>query len=132
MRQFIIPYLIFKNSYETAKYYEKVFDGQIKYIMYGKDTPDCKKEDLDKIMHLEFVVNDNFIYMADGEEFPSNQSVLLLDYKDLEDMKIAYSNMLADSKEISPLKDTFWGAIYGVLEDKYGMRWEFHYMKPKN
>ncbi|XFA98749.1 hypothetical protein ACAG96_07715 [Candidatus Izemoplasma sp. B36] len=131
MRQFIIPYLIFKNSYEVAKYYERVFDGKIEYIMYGKDTPNCKEEDLDKIIHLELVVNGNYIYMADGNELPSNQSMLLLDYKNLENMKIAYNNMLPDAKEIMPLKDTFWGAIFGALEDKYGYRWEFHYMKPK-
>jgi PhnB protein len=32
-------------------------------------------------------------------------------------------------KVIDPLKTQFWGAIFGVLNDKYGIRWMFNYEK---
>lgn len=132
MRQFIIPYLQFENTMEAANYYKDIFDGEIEYVMYGKDTPNCPEDLLDSIMHLEFKVQDSYIYMGDGKAKPSDQNMLLLDFKDLEKMKVAYNKMLATSKEVRPMEDTFWGAVYGVLEDKYGMKWEFHFMKPKN
>lgn len=53
MRQFFIPYFTFENSKETADYYMSVFGGEITYVMYGKDMPDCKEEEKEQVMHLE-------------------------------------------------------------------------------
>ncbi len=131
MRQFIIPYLMFENSLEVANYYKEVFDGEIPYIMFGKDMPDCKKEDLEKVVHLELTIQGHFLYLADGPQKPSDQTMLLLNYETLEPLKQAFYRMKESSKVIQDLHDTFWGAVYGVLEDKYGMKWEFHMMKPK-
>ena len=131
MGQFIIPYLMFKNSLAASEYYRDIFDGEIVYTMLGKDMPDCPKEDLEKVMHLELKIQGHFIYMSDGEELPSDQSMLLLNYENLDIMKNHYHNMVKTSKVIQELHDTFWGAVYGVLEDKYGLKWEFHFMKPR-
>jgi PhnB protein len=30
-----------------------------------------------------------------------------------------------------PLQDTFWGARFGMLTDKFGVNWMFNYDKPK-
>lgn len=131
MRQFIIPYLAFENSLETANYYKDVFDGKIAYVMFGKDVPNYSEEDKDKVVHLELIIQNHYIYMGDGVSKPSDQSMLLLDYKDEKTMKKHYENMKKESTIIQEMNDTFWGAIYGVLEDKFGMKWEFHFMKPK-
>ncbi len=132
MGQFIIPYLAFKDSLKTAEYYKKVFNGKIEYIMKGKDMPNCPEKDLDKVMHLELVFNNNVIYMSDGDARPTDQAMLLLNYEHLDIMKEAYNNMKIEGKIVRELAETFWGAIYGVVEDPYGMKWEFHYTIPKN
>lgn len=129
MKQFFIPYLTFENSLEAAEYYRDILDGEITYIMKGSDTPDCPPDKLDMIMHLELKVKDNYIYMGDGPHKPTRQSVLLLDYRDLDEMKSHYEKMKKDSKIIEEMHDTFWGAVFGVLEDKYGFMWEFHFSK---
>lgn len=131
MRQFIIPYLSFENSLEVAKYYERVFDGEIKYIMRGKDVPGYPEDKFEDIVHLELLIQDHYIYMGDYPVKPTDQAMLLLDYKDLDVMKRHYENMKKDGKVEQEMKDTFWGAIFGTIEDKYGMKWEFHYMKPR-
>lgn len=131
MKQFIIPYLAFENSFETANYYKEVFEGEIVYVMYGKEVPNYPVEEADKVVHLELKIQGQFIYMGDGPAKPSDQSMLLLDYKDIDTMHKHYENMKSNAKVIQEMKDTFWGAVYGVLEDKYGMKWEFHFMKPK-
>ncbi len=28
-----------------------------------------------------------------------------------------------------PLEDTFWGALYGSLTDKFGVRWDLNFQK---
>ncbi|XMB72902.1 VOC family protein [Mycoplasmatota bacterium WC30] len=131
MRQFIIPYLIFENALEVANYYKDIFNGVIEYTMFGKDVPNCPEDELEKVMHLELVIQDQYLYLADGLDKPSNQTMLLLDYKNLDEMKVAYNKMVPSSEVVQELHDTFWGAVFGVLKDKYGMKWEFHFMKPK-
>ena len=129
MKQFIIPYIIFNNSKETANYYKEIFNGEITYIMQGKDTPNCKEEDLEKTMHLELIVNKHKIYMADGNHTLGENIALLLDYEDIDLMMEQYNNMKKEGKVIDEMHDTFWGAIFGIVKDKYGITWEFHYTK---
>lgn len=131
MRQFIIPYLAFKNSIEAANYYKDIFDGTIEEIMTGKDVPNTSKEDANRIFHLELKIQDHYIYMYDSEINSNGKMTLLLDYKDLDLMQKAFEKIKVGNTVIQELKDTFWGAKYAVVEDKYGMRWEFHFMKPK-
>jgi PhnB protein len=131
MRQFIIPYLVYDNALEAAKYYKDIFNGEIEYVMYGKDVPNCPIDDLERVFHLELKINGNYIYMSDGDFKPGSNN-LLLDFKDLENMKQSYEKMKKTGKVIKELADTFWGAIYGLIEDKFGVKWEFHFMKPSN
>ena len=131
MSQFIIPYIMFKDSLEAANYYKEIFEGEIVYIMKGKDMPECPKDQFEKIMHLELKFNKNLIYMADGDHAHGDNIYLLLNYDDLDDMTSAYNNMKENSKVVEELHKTFWGAIFGVLKDKHNIMWEFHYSIPK-
>jgi len=131
MKQFIIPYIIFKDCQEAANYYKEIFNGEVIYIMKGKDTPNCPKDQLEKTMHLELKFNNTLIYMADGENTSGDNINLLLDYTNLVEMTKAYNKMERESEILQELKESFWGAIFGVVKDKYNITWEFHYSVPK-
>lgn len=129
MKQFFIPYITFNNCRETANYYKEIFDGEIIYVMQGKDTPKCKEEDLEKTMHLELKINKSMLYMSDGNHTKGDNISLLLNYEDLDQMMLHYNRMKEGNKVIKEMHDTYWGALYGVIKDKYDMTWEFHYTK---
>ena len=40
-----------------------------------------------------------------------------------------YTNLSEGGKIIDPLKVQFWGAMFGVISDKYGIRWMLMYDK---
>lgn len=127
MKQFFIPYLSFENSMEVAEYYKNIFNGEITYIMYGKDMPDCPPERLDEIMHLEIRIKGNDLYMADApEEYRQQKLHLLLNYHDLEEQKNHFDEIAKEGEIKQQLHDTFWGARFGVIKDRYGINWEFH------
>jgi len=132
MKQFIIPYLVFENSLEVANYYKEIFTGEIFSVMKGSDVPNVQESEKEKVMHLELKINNHFIYMSDGLDKPSNQITLHLDFSNLKKLKKAYDKMKVSGKVVQPLRDTFWGAIFGVLQDKYGVSWNFHYSKPQS
>lgn len=132
MKQFFYPYILLRDSMEAAKYYERVFDGKIIYIMKGKDTPNCPEDRLEEIMHLQLKFQNNEIFMADHKGTVTDSIQLHLDYEDKEQMIAAFNRFKEESKVIQELGETFWGAYFGVVEDKYGVVWQFHYMLEEN
>lgn len=127
MSQFFIPYLSFNNCMEVAEYYRGIFDGEITYIMRGKDMPDCPPDQLEAIMHLEIKIKDNYLYLADApKKYHQEKLYLLLNYKDLDEQQQHYDKMAKDGEITEEMHDTFWGARFGVIKDKFGISWEFH------
>lgn len=132
MKQFIYPYLLLKNVGEAANYYKDVFNGEITYIMYGKDTPNCPEDKLEEIMHLQLKVYDHQIYMSEYDEAKPNEVIQLhLDFAHKDDLTAVFNRFKVNSKVIQELGDTHWGAHFGVLEDKYGVIWQLHYEIPQ-
>lgn len=129
MKQFFYPYLLLKDTMKAASYYKDMFQGEIIYIMYGKDTPNCPEDRLEEVVHLQLKVNDNQIFMAEHNGNKPNESVQLhLDYEDKNDMVATFNRFTAESEVIQELGETYWGAYFGVLKDKYDVTWQFHFM----
>ena len=42
-----------------------------------------------------------------------------------------FSKLSAGGKVVHPLKEEFWGSIYGDFHDKFGVRWMMNWDKPK-
>lgn len=127
MNQFIIPYIMYKNSIEVAEYYEDVFNARINYIMLGKDTPNCPDNQLERVMHLELIINDHSIYLADEDIEDLGRIHLHLNFENKEEMEEIFYRLAEDSTVLQKLKSTFWGAVYGVIRDKFGVTWQFHF-----
>ena len=130
MKQFVIPYIMYKDSKAASEYYISVFGGNVRYVMYGKDMPNCPEDQLERIMHLEYVVNDTLFYMGDTEIQDQGRIQLHLSYTSKEDMIKSFNNMKADGEVLQELKEEFWGAVFGVIKDQFGVTWQFHFRKP--
>lgn len=133
----LIPYLIFPagNCEEALGFYEKALGGKIGQISRYSDAPDNQMGmSPDKIMHTQFLVDGNILFMAsDGpsDAKDSGNVSLSLDFKDSGSIQNAFASMSDGSTVTMPLQDTFWGATFGMLQDKYGFRWMFNYDKKK-
>ena len=90
-----------------------------------------------KLMHASFKAENIFFMssdvMSDGNGFGS-QTVkpetspisLSLNFTDTEKQTEVF-NKLADGGTVTmPLQDTFWGARFGMLNDRFGIRWMFN------
>jgi PhnB protein len=42
-----------------------------------------------------------------------------------------YSKLLKGGKSKMPMENTFWGAYFGMLTDKFNIHWMFNYDQPK-
>lgn len=121
------PYLIFNgNAREAMQFYANVFGGQL-HISSASEMPDCPAADADKVLHarleggpLLLMASDNL--SADRFE-PGNNIALSLDCSTAEEQARHFAALSEGGSVTMPLQDTFWGAHFGMLTDRFGLHW---------
>jgi PhnB protein len=133
----LIPYVIFQGNCEEAlNFYAKALGGAIGQISRYGDIPggDTHGQDPNWIMHTQFSFDGNILFMAsDGPNDAKDSGMvsLSLNFKDAGSIQNVFSKLSDGGTVTMPLQDTFWGATFGMLKDKYGIKWMLNYDKPK-
>lgn len=127
--QSLNPYLNFPGTCRDAlELYKKCFNGEISAVQtYGDAHMEGAGDTKDKILHSEFKAEGIHFMASDdmrGFQVHSGNNVsLTLDVSDPKEQERIF-NTLADGGTISmPLAKTFWGAMFGMLTDRYGIQW---------
>lgn len=131
----INPYLCFNGNCEEAfNHYKSVFGGEFNFIGRFKDMPveeGCPPmpEDLgNKIMHVSYNIGSSILMGSDTNpmqgtvNFGTNISISV-DTKSKEEADKIYNGLVAGGKATMPMQNTFWGAYFGMGEDKFGILW---------
>lgn len=133
----LIPYLIFPNGNceEALKFYEKALGGQTGHVSRYADAPGENQMGMapDKIMHTQFLADGNVLFMAsDGPSDASDSGnvSLSLNFTDSGSIQAAFAALSEGGAVTMPLQDTFWGATFGMVKDRYGIKWMVNYDKP--
>ena len=136
------PYLNFPgNAEEAFNFYKSVFGGEFTMIQRFKDTPEKDKisaADQQKVMHVGLPIGNGNVLMATdalesmGHPVTQGNNVnLSLETQSKEETDKIFKGLSKGGKVTMPLQDTFWGAYFGALTDKFGMNWMLNYTKPK-
>jgi PhnB protein len=131
------PYLNFNNNTEEAfNFYKSVFGGEFAMVMRFKDIPAEFKgpahED-NKIMHISLPVAGGGMLMgsdvpeAMGKVVPGNNIQLSLAPASREEADKLFNGLSAGGQVTMPMADAFWGAYFGMCEDKFGIRWMINF-----
>lgn len=119
------------NAKEAMDFYKSVFGGVVysdTFSSYESEAMPVAEEDKDKIMHA-FLQGDNGIELmgADtprGMERDSGSRITLTLDGDDEALLRQYWDKLAAEGEVTvPLDKSPWGDVFGMLTDKYGVKW---------
>lgn len=125
----LVPYIFFQGNCEEAmNFYKDCLGGEITAIQRFGDTEMPVEEDhKNKIMHGELKTENIHIMFSDGaphKEISVGDNVQLSISLHSTEEQDRIFEALADGGEITmPLENTFWGARYGMLVDKFGIRW---------
>ena len=125
----LAPYLGFNGQCEAAfEFYAKVFSGEIVARNRYEGAPIEIPEGFeDKLMHAELVFENNCIQGSDQpEKNVANNSTMNLSFVEVFIMDDIFKNLSEGGKITMPLQDTFWGARFGMLTDKFGINWQFN------
>lgn len=133
-----IPYLLFEgNAEEALAFYEKTLGGKINGIMrYSEDEKTPAPEGYEnKILHSELDIDGAILYLSDGAKGEvvgrGDQVSISIAFDSLEAIDRVYNLMKVEGKVYMPLEDTFWGAKFASLVDKYGVSWSMNYQYPR-
>lgn len=134
----VVPYLNFPGTAEEAlEFYEHALHGKTTSVMrYGENPfPDMDPEKHTWIMHAELEFGDNKIYVSDAidtDKFElGNAYAVHLDCDSEDEIRHLFDHFSEGAVVDMPLEDTFWGAIFGSLIDRYGIQWTFNFQKPE-
>jgi len=134
------PYLNFLgNTEEAFKFYKSVFGGDFLMLQRFRDVedlPDKEKmteSDLDKIMHVSLKIGEDVLMGTDALESQGhtltvgNNMSLSIGVDSKEKAEEIFFALQEGGTVIMPLQKTFWGAYFGMVDDKFGVKWMISY-----
>jgi PhnB protein len=136
------PYLNFAgNTEEAFTFYRSVFGGEFTTLQRFKDTPEAGRvpeKEKDMLMHVSLPVGKvNSLMATDALDsmghklIVGNNIQLSLEAESKDEAEKLFKGLSAGGKVTMPLKDTFWGAYFGMLVDRFGIQWLVNYTHPK-
>jgi PhnB protein len=132
----LIPYIMFNGTCEAAlQFYAKALKGNIENMSRYGDTPGCEElaADPKMIMHGIMTAGSFSIMGSDAgkndKKFEGDNVQLSLGFDTAEEQQQVFEALSEGATITMPLQDTFWGATFGMLTDKFGIRWMFNYDK---
>lgn len=126
----VTPYIFFPGNAETAlHFYADVFSGNISDLKRYEGSPvEDEAKDKNKLMHGRVTFGESLLMVCDGPEGTATASNIQLsvEFYDLNDMNEKFKKLAEGGKVTMDLQDTFWGARFGMLTDKFGINWMFN------
>ena len=133
----LVPYLYFNGeAEEVLNYYKDAFDGEIIVLNRYADSPMQVNDDWkNKIIHARLKFGDNIIMISDSHkgQLASKEGNIQLSVEvdDENKMKKVFDKLAEGGKVTMPLAKQFWGATFGMLQDKFGVNWMFNHEEKK-
>ncbi|MEO9885558.1 MAG: VOC family protein [Balneola sp.] len=126
--KWISPYLFFQGNCEEAiTFYKNCLGGELAVQRFGDTEMPVEESYKDKIMHAELTIGDLKIMFSDGaphKEITSGDNIQLnLGFDDEEELEKVFKKLAEGGTITMPLEVTFWQAKFGMLVDKFGVRW---------
>ena len=120
-------YLTFDgNARDAMQFYAGVFRAEL-HITDGSEMPGCPPAQADKVLHARLEGGPILLMASDNmSENPSqrgNNVSLGLDCSTAEEQARLFAALSEGGTVTMPLQDTFWGAHFGMLTDRFGMHW---------
>lgn len=136
------PALVFNGNCEDAFYfYRGVFGGNFSYIGKYKEMPmeggqTIPEHLADRIMHVSLPISKETMLIGNDamDEFSpgpptvyGNNFTVSINAATKNEADRLYNELSAGGHAMIPMSNTFWGAYFGVLTDRFGINWMINF-----
>ncbi len=124
----VSPYLAFRgNCREAIAFYESALDAKVIFLQTMGESPMSDMGQADSIMHCTIQIGSSHIMMCDdprpdGAVSGGNIS-LAIGLNDVELARKYFDNLAKDGTVVMPLDKTFWAEAFGMVNDRFGVKW---------
>lgn len=138
------PYLHFNgNTKEAFDFYKSVFGGEFIGVMKFSEVPPGEYTpepgEADNIMHIALPIGKYNILMGSdvpekyGKAIIGTNCHISVSTESEEETDKIFNGLAQGGRVTVPLAKTFWNSYFGMLIDKYEVRWmvSFDYNRPK-
>ena len=128
----IQPYLFFGGCCEEAlAFYRESLGAEVEMLMRYKDSPERPPSGIlpphfeNKVMHSAFRIGGTLLMASDGCEEGLNFSgfSLSLSVSTKAEADRAFAALSEGGHVLKALAKTFWSPYFGMLTDRFGVRW---------
>lgn len=122
------PYLNFRdNTREAMEFYRGVFGGDLRMMTFKEFQASQDPSEDDKIMHAQ-LESDGLVFMAADtpnhmEYQPGSNFSMSLSGEDGSQLRGYFDKLSDGGNVIQPLEKASWGDTFGMLVDRFGVRW---------
>lgn len=118
---------------EQFRFYADVFGTEVSGLQYMRDVPGASElpaGERDSVMHIEVVITGGTVLM--GTDLVAsmghvlkvgNNMAINLEPDTLAEGQRLFDALSDGATDVVPLAPMFWGAHWGALLDRYGIRW---------
>lgn len=126
------PYLFFNgNCREAMEFYASSLGGKLSMMTYDQ-APNPPAGGANLVMHADISAPNGAVLMASdappGRPIPEGKNFSLSIACDSREEEQKIFAALSEGGQVrQPLQDTFWGAHFGMVEDRFGVMWMLSY-----
>ncbi|WP_115993253.1 VOC family protein [Cohnella lupini] len=123
----LVPYIFSEDAKSQAEFYVKALGGEIRSVQTFGDLPGSAEELKNKVIHLDMEAAGVPLFLSDSPSGPihrGNGTDLSLIFGTEDEAREAFAKLSEGGVVKDPLQVQFWGALFGRLEDKFGVSWQ--------
>jgi PhnB protein len=130
------PHITFNGTCEEAfNFYKSIFGGEFNIVSRFKDCPPMEgfsidEEEKERIMHMSLPISKETVLMGNDTHgiykdsyVAGNNFFLAINACCKEEVDRFFGALGEGGAVIVPAHDTFWGAYFGMVKDKFGVTW---------
>ena len=135
----INSYLCFNGKCrEVMNFYKECLNADLELLEVSSSpiAAQCPEAMQGQILHSSLTKDGQVLLMATDMTGPDgfqqgNNIALSVNCSSEEEINTLFSVLSSDGKIIDTLKPQFWGGLFGVIQDKYGISWMLNYSQGK-
>lgn len=128
------PYIRFNDGTcrEAMTFYQKCLGGELTFQTVGESpaAKDMPKETHGRIMHATLKTAGIELFASDmmrDKAVVGDNIALSLNCASEDEITSLFAKLSEGGEVFMPLEKQFWGALFGVVTDKYGVEWMLNY-----
>lgn len=136
MEPTLAPYLTFDGkTAEAMKFYHSVLGGELTMQTFGEVNMAKKPEEKNRIVHAT-LKNESLTIMASDSQLGmpvrmGDNFSMSITGDDKAKLTTIFDMLAQGGKVVMPLAPQFWGDTFGMLTDRFGVRWMVNISKPQ-